>query len=246
MITVHDIIKNDSRLRVELCPHGTSKSVENGIWYGQHTCVSEGFTLDDPLPSDPGGAIIRNQLKVEHYSVANFGFVVLHCSGFPHSTMTQITRHRDSAFLVQSGRYTGQRFVDIAEQKIPVESGFYFRPVGEYQDRQGKRYEYTEGQLFDDQNWAFGGCCQYLCKIEAGWAEEHARAYSIPYEFRQNFSIAGTLEAVFHWLDQRSKKDSQLEIQALALLSINELKKACPSLANWYEETRYGKARLAP
>ncbi|MBU6230883.1 MAG: FAD-dependent thymidylate synthase, partial [Cyanobacteria bacterium REEB459] len=42
-----------------------------------------------------------------------------------------------------SFRYTGQRIVDVAEGKRPVEEVFYLRPVGFYTDRQGKKYEYT-------------------------------------------------------------------------------------------------------
>lgn len=246
MITAQDIIDNEPRFKVRLCPHGTSRDIEKGIWQGQHICVAEGFTLADSPPSNPGDAVVRHQLKVEHYSVLNFGFVVLHCQGFPHSTMTQISRHRDQAILVQSGRYTGQRFIDVAEGESDVESAFFFRPVGMYQDRQGKRYEYTAEDLAGDRVWCKQGCDRYAAKIAAGHSEEHARSSSISYEFRQNFSIAGTVEAMFHWLDQRSKKDSQIEIQALARLAMNELHTACPTLAQWYEENRYGRARLAP
>ena len=248
MITAQDILDNDPRLKVEINWDSTSRCIERGVWYGQHECVSESAGLDDPSPVNPGQAIIKHQLTPEHsahYSVLNFGFIAMHCYGFPHSTMTQITRHRDSAFLVQSGRYTGQRFVDVADGTKEVHQAFYFRPTGVYQDRQGKRYEYHSAEFMSDLMWCESACYRYQEKISQGFSEEHARAM-LPYEFRQNFAIAGTVESVFHWLDQRSKKDSQLEIQAIAILGLRCLKKATPNLGQWYEDNRYGKARLAP
>ena len=236
----------DPRFRVEIDWDGSSRSPERGIWRGQHTCVAEGFTMDDEPPVNAGDAIIRHQLKVEHFGVLRFGFLSLHCAGFPHSTMAQLTRHQDSAHLVQSGRYTSERFLKVADKKMNVDEVFYFRPVGVYQDRRGKRYEYTHQDRLDDMTWCEIACERYAKYIVNGFSEEHARALTIPYEFRQNFSIAGDLQAVFHWLDQRSKKDSQLEIQALAKMAAARLVEFAPSLGEWYMANRYGKARLAP
>jgi thymidylate synthase (FAD) len=249
MITAQDILDNDPRLQVRINWDSTSRNIERGIWHGQHECVSETPGLDDTPPANPGQAIIKHQLTPEHsahYSVLNWGYLALHCYGFPHSTMTQITRHRDSSHLVQSGRYTGQRFVDVADGEIDVADVFYFRPIGTYQSRQAKRYEYEVRELKRDRLYCHTGCEVYDGKIRHGFSEEHARENSIPYNFRQNFAIAGTIEAVFHWVDQRSKKDSQLEIQALALLGLQCLKEAAPNLGQWYEDNRYGRARLAP
>ena len=242
MITAQDILDNDPLLRVKVDPYGSSLDAEKGIWYGQHVCVAEGFALDDEAPKKPGKGIIDHQLRVEHYSVLNFGFLVLHVGGFPHSTMCQLTRHQDSKHLVQSLRYTGQRFLD---ESLSIRENFYFRPLGTYQDRKGKRYEYLAQDEFEDMRYCEKACERYRTRISQGFSEEHARSY-MPYEFRQNFAIAGTIEAVFHWLDQRSKKDSQLEIQALAILALQRLKETCPNLGQWYEENRFGKGRLAP
>lgn len=235
----------DPRFRVEIDWDGSSRSPERGIWRGQHTCVAEGFTMEDEPPVNAGDAIIRHQLKVEHFGVLRFGFLSLHCAGFPHSTMAQLTRHQDSAHLVQSGRYTSERFLKVANADIPLGDVFYFRPLGEYQDRSGNRYEYTMQDRIDDKRNCIRACKIYSRRIESGWAEEHARDM-LPYNFRQNFSIAGDLQAVFHWLDQRSKKDSQLEIQALAKMAAARLVEFAPSLGEWYMNNRWGKARLAP
>ncbi len=242
-------ILEDPYLRVEIDWNGSSRAPLPGIWYGQHACVSEGFSLDDPLPKDPGAAILKHQLKSEHsphFSVLRYSYLILHCAGFPHSVMCQLTRHQDSAHLVQSLRYTGDRFVQFARgERYSVEELFYFRPLSTYQDRKGNRYEYTQEWLGRDRQKSVESAHEYAEKIDAGWSEEHARD-GLRYNFRQNFAIAGDLQAVFHWLDQRSKADSQLEIQALAYKALERVKEFAPQLGGWYEENRYGKARLAP
>lgn len=238
----------DPRFRAEIDLAASSKAPELGIWRGQHVCVAEGFSLDDTMANDPGGAVVRNQLTSKHsahYSVLNFGFMVLHFGGFPHSVMCQITRHHDCSFLVQSGRYTGKRFLAIADGSAPVQDAFYFRTPGHYQDRHGNRYEYTEFDLAYDKGESVASAQLYANRIRSGWAEEHARD-QMPYNFRQNFAVAGTLKDWFHLLDQRSKADSQIEIQALAAMAMDCLIDFAPSLGQWYKANRYGKANLAP
>jgi len=238
----------DPYFRVEIDYNASSRAPGAGIWHGQHTCVAEGFSLDDPLPKDPEGAIIRHALKSKHsahYSVLRFGYLVLHCGGFPHSVMCQLTRHQDSAHLVQSGRYTGKRFLKIVSGDASIESGFYFRPLGHYQDRQGRHYEYTPEEYEEDLADSLASAERYVQRLNKGWAEEHARE-SLRYNFRQNFAIAGDIQSVFHWLDQRSKADAQLEIQALAAMAMDRVIEFIPSIGAWYKKERYGRASLAP
>jgi thymidylate synthase ThyX len=58
--------------------------------------------------------------------------------------------------------------------------------------------------------------------------------------------MAGTIEAVFHWLDQRTLADSQVEAQTLAWMALDELEKWEPTLFGWYRQNRAGKNLLAP
>ncbi len=239
----------DPHFRVVPDLDGSSPCPEKSIWSGQHQCVSECFTYDDnsPSPEKCGDAIIRHQLTGDrgHYSVLRFGYLVLGCDGFPHSVVSQITRHQDSAFLVQSGRYTGERFIKVANGELPVEQVFYFRPLGYYTDRKGKRYGYSELDKSEDKHNCFNACVRYAKKIEQGYSEEHARD-CIPYNFRHSFVLAGDLRAFFHWLDQRTKADSQLEIQTLAAMCFDAAYPLAPRLMEWYKQNRYGRARLAP
>ena len=49
----------------------------------------------------------------------------------------------DGIVVHNSGRYTGQRILDVADGKRQLEEVFYLRPVGNYTDREGKKYYYN-------------------------------------------------------------------------------------------------------
>lgn len=251
---------DDPYFRVELDLDGTSPNPEVAIWRGQHQCVCEGFSPDDPLPAKPGEAIVHHQMKVEHYSVLNKAFFSFHIGGFPHSTVMQFVRHQDSHHLVQSGRYTGKRFIpasaeetpvegqtilDVVESKLSLEEVFYLRPEGYYTDRGSSKYYYSEDERKADLKRCKDSAIVYADKVRRGWSEEHARDFVL-HNFRQNFNLSGTLEAIFHLLDQRTKADSQIEAQTLAELIMRRVEERAPVLGAWYRKERYGKARLAP
>lgn len=244
-----NLITQDPHFRVEIDKDATSPNPEAAIWRGQHACVSELFAYDEPIPHNPGDIVVKHQMKPKHFSVLRKAYISFCCSGFPHSVIAQITRHQDSAFLVQSNRYTGQRFVELGMKNQPslaeIEEVFYFRPVGIYRDRFGSSFEYDETEREGDLRQAYFACKDYAHKINRGCPYEMARG-SIPYDFRQNFDISGDLQAVFHWLDQRNLADSQIEIQSLAGMVMAHLDDWCPAIARWYRENRWGKNLLAP
>lgn len=261
----------DNHFRVEICEHGSSPSPQRAMWRGQHQCVSEGFAWDEAVPkeSKAGEAVIRHEMKKQHFSVLRPAYLVLYAGGFPHSVVSQITRHQDSAFLVQSMRYTGDRMARLGElihsreqNMAPnftqyemlgkntdlideIENLFYFRPLGNYTDRQGARYEYRNVHYMQDLCRCAEASKSYYLRVNDGFSEEHARD-CLPYNFRQNFMIAGDMQAVFHWLDQRSKTDSQMEIRQFAELAMTKIMEWCPEVGGWYFENRYSKAKLAP
>jgi thymidylate synthase (FAD) len=221
MITI-----NDPYFRVEIDLNSSSANASKGIWSAQHTCVTEGFSLDDKPPTNSADAVIRHELKRKHWSVLEDGFVSIHFGGFPHSVAMQLVRHQASKPLVQSSRYTGKRFVDVAEGTRQVEEVFYFRKYNQnYRDRSSNHYFYSSADYQDDLNQCYDACVKYAKRIEGGFAEEHARDF-IPQNFRQNFKMSGTIRAMFHWLDQRTLADSQLEAQALAWMALGKLKEA--------------------
>lgn len=240
---------DDPRFRVETCKYGSSPYPQTSIWIGQHQCVSQEFAHDVEPPSESrcGEIIVKHQLSGDkgHYSVLDQAFLKLGCASFPHSVMVQITRHRDSAFLVESGRYTGSRFVKVANGEIPIDEAFYYRPEGWYTSRDGKKYYHSEEKNDRRRKRDLEACHEYAEMIELGYSEEHARD-CLPYNHRQHFIMSGTLKDCFHWLDQRAKRDSQLEIQTLAAMAFNQVKWFSPEIAEWYEVNRLYRARLAP
>jgi thymidylate synthase (FAD) len=76
-------------------------------------------------------------------------------------------------------------------------------------------------------------------------SEEHARDI-IPYAIRQHFVVSFNLRSALHFMDLRSKRDAQLEIQQLCDLIWPHLESWAPEIAAWYAASRLHKARLAP
>lgn len=144
-----------------------------------------------------------------------------------------------------SFRYTGQRIIDVADGQRDVEDVFYLRPVGHYDNRQGKKYFYSEAQRDEDKAWCLAACERYRQRINEGLAEEHARSL-IPFDARQHFVMSCNVRSLMHLLDLRWKKDAQLEAQKLCELMYEHFEAWCPEIADWYSKNRAKKARLSP
>ncbi|MEY2976464.1 MAG: FAD-dependent thymidylate synthase [Prochlorotrichaceae cyanobacterium] len=144
-----------------------------------------------------------------------------------------------------SMRYTGQRIAKAATGEIPIEDVFYLRPAGEYMDRFGKKYLYSEEQRQQDLAWCEEAAKRYKLNLEQGMAEEHARGV-LPFDYRQHFVVSFNVRSLMHFLDLRAKKDAQLEIQKLCDLMWPHFQAWVPEIAEWYEKSRLGKARLSP
>jgi thymidylate synthase (FAD) len=144
-----------------------------------------------------------------------------------------------------SMRYTGDRIRQAANGELELEEVFYLRPVGDYSDRQGKRYTYSADQRAIDLDLCRAAAERYRDLLNAGYAEEHARGI-LPFDYRQHFVVSFSLRAFLHFLDLRAKLDAQDEIRALCDLMWPHLQNWAPEIAAWYEKSRLHKARLAP
>lgn len=238
----------DFGFRMILDQDATSPNAIAAIWRGQHQCVTEDFAGDKTPPTNAAEIVIKHQLQGDrgHYSVLDQAFVAMAIEGAPHEAVAQLTRHHESKFLVQSGRYTGARFIAVAEGKLDVKKVFYHDPVGEHQDRDGKRFEVTNDDIYDYYEDCENACRKYAYLVNSrGYSYEAARS-RIPYGFRQNFQMSGRLRDWWHLLDQRTKADSQLATRTLALMMHGVLFAVDSRLQEWYEKERLGKARLAP
>ena len=231
-------IAENSTRRVEAC-YGRSPGVSESL------IDYSGFVYCATVST--GALMVRRKNKVfvsgnclEHPAIT------LNAGWFPHSVMQQARTHRVGvSFDVQSMRYSGQRICDAAEGRLEIEDVFYLRPVGDYADRQGKKYTYTADQRAIDLNTCHLAAERYRDLMAAGFAEEHARGI-LPFDYRQHFVVSFSLRAFLHFLDLRAKLDAQEEIRALCDLMWPHLEAWVPEIAGWYAKTRLHKARLAP
>lgn len=222
------------------------------IYAAMHQDYAEGFVAHErelwPSEERCGELIVNNLLKGGrgHYGPLEHPQIVLNVGWFPHSTMQQIRTHRVGvSFDVQSFRYTGKRILDVVEGERDVEEVFYLRPVGSYSDRQGKKYDYTTAQRQQDITWCLEASRRYKERIEQGFAEEHARGL-IPFDIRQHWIMSANVRSLMHLLDLRWKADAQLEAQKMCEVIWPHFQAWTPTIADWYENNRLKKARLAP
>jgi thymidylate synthase (FAD) len=222
------------------------------VYAGMHQDYSEGFVVDDradwPDENRAGAVCVKRLLAGGrgHYGPLEHAQIVLNAGWFPHSVMQQARTHRVGvSFDVQSMRYTGERILKAAKKEIDIETVFYLRPVGEYLDRKGGKYTYTEQKRSDDLLYCLESAKRYEVMIRDGAAEEHARGM-LPFDYRQHFVVSFSLRAFLHFLDLRAKLDAQEEIRQLCNLMWPHLQSWAPEIASWYEKTRLHRARLAP
>lgn len=240
----------DPLFRVELI--AATPNPQQCVYAAMHQDYSEGFVWDEkdswPDERKAGEICVKRLLAGErgHWGPLEHAQIVLNVGWFPHSVMQQARTHRVGiSFDVQSGRYTSTRILDVAATKRTVEEVFYLRPVGEYKDRQGKHYSYTEEMRRVDLARCNDAACHYAYQIRQGMAEEQARGM-IPFDFRQHFVVSFSLRSFLHFMDLRSKLDAQPEIQTLCELMWPHFKAWVPEIAGWYETNRLHRARLAP
>lgn len=261
----------DNFFRIEVISQ--TPSPQQTIYAAMHTDYSEEFVFDEVFETkdifsmatgeptgmtitewsgisekDCGEVIVKRLLAGGrgHFGCLEHPQIVFNCGWFPHSVMQQVRTHRVGiSFDVQSGRYTSQRILDVADGKRELEEVFYLRPLGEYTDRTGKRYEYTSRDRAFDRDAIGMASLRYREKIEKGYSEEHARDL-IPYAIRQHFVMSVNVRSLMHLLDLRAKADAQLEAQQLCELIFPHFEKWVPAIAQWYKENRLGKARLSP
>jgi thymidylate synthase (FAD) len=240
----------DPLFRVELI--AATPNPQTCIYAALHQDYCEDFVCDTALtwPNEArcGEIAIKRLLdgNRNHFGCLEHPQITLNCGYFPHTVMQQARTHRVAcSFDVQSGRYTSQRVIDVVEGKRSIEEVFYLRPVGRYTDRKGAKYEYGEEQRLCETWVCLEAAKRFADSVRSGMAEEHAREL-LPYAIRQHFVVSFNLRSAMHFMDLRAKKDAQLEIQQLSELIWREVKLWVPELAEWYEQNRMYKARLAP
>lgn len=189
-----------------------------------------------------GELVIERCLRYGHWGVVEHPSITLNCQYVPHSTVMQFRTHRLATFDVQSFRYTSESITSIDNQE-KLEQAFYFRQVGDYTDRSGKRYYYSAIARQNDCNDVKSSVARYKSKMKAGFSEEHARD-CLPSNYRQHFVMSVNLRSALHILNLRRKADAQLECQWLADAIYERLLEWAPEIVGWYDSSH--KKHLAP
>ena len=238
------------RFRVDLI--SATPNPQQCVYAAMHQDYSECFVAADradwPDETRAGEICVKRLLAGErgHYGPMEHAQIVLNVGWFPHSVMQQARTHRVGvSFDVQSMRYTGERICRAADGALDLEEVFYLRPIGEYSDRQGKKYPYTAEQRQLDLDHCQKAAERYRDLLRSGFSEEHARGI-LPFDYRQHFVVSFSLRAFLHFMDLRAKLDAQLEIRQLCDLMWPHMVSWAPEFAAWYEKSRLHKARLAP
>jgi len=239
----------DTKFRVEVIV--ATPNPQQCVYAAMHQDYSEGYVADDrqdwPDEAAAGAICVKRLLAGErgHYGPLEHPQIVFNVGWFPHSVMQQARTHRVASFDVQSMRYTGERICRAARGELHLEDVFYLRPVGQYSDRQGKRYYYSAEQRATDLCLCRTAAARYAGLIAAGFAEEHARGI-LPFDFRQHYVVSFNLRALMHFLDLRAKLNAQEEIRQLCGLIVPHFQRWAPEIAQWYIDHRWERARLAP
>lgn len=219
-----------------------------------HQDYSEGYVYEeilekqDKFPNErkSGEIIVNRLLKQKHFGPLEHVSITFNVGYFSHSVMQQARTHRIASFDVQSGRYTGERIIKAAMGEIDIEKVFYLRPVGDYTDRQGTKYTYTEKERKQHLSKLRLAAAEYARDVnEYGMSEEHARGL-IPFDIRQHFVVTLNARALLHFFDMRMPLDAQLEIGQLCNLMYPHFCNWMPEVADWYTRNRKGKNQLAP
>jgi len=239
----------------------TGLTTQQVIWAAMHQCYSARYVWeeiqDGELPDDEaaGRSVVANLLKGDrgHYGPIEEMGITVACGYVPHSVMQQLRTHRIAVtFDCQSMRYTSQSIIDAAsdedwEPTGPLESAFYLRPVGEYRDRNGKRYIYTGVHRGMDIEDCHRAAEKYRHRVvDLGFSEEHARGL-LPFDYRQHFMVSfNNIRSLWHMLDLRWRKDAQLEAQWLMDSIAEATAPIAPAMWEWYCDTRAKRGKLAP
>ena len=209
-----------------------------------------------------------------HFGPFEHPQITFNVAGFPHSVMQQARTHRvGTSFDVQSFRYTGGHIADLGRsidlwannhgitptlayrtgQMVTyvmaysdmVESIFYVRPAGTYQDRNSGRCVFSEEHRIMALADIAYAAYRYWEMVNGNMPYEMARGF-VPFDYRQHFVVSFNMRSLMHFLDLRSKKDAQLEIRQMCDLLFDQFKGWAPEIAQWYEENRLHRGVLAP
>ena len=145
-----------------------------------------------------------------------------------------------------SQRYTGKRIVKVVNGELKFEEVFYIRPVGTYQNRQGKRFYMTEEMREEKKAVILATAKHYAHYVNTFNEPEESARDVLSQAIRQNFFMSTSCRTLMHLILVRSAKDVQLECR-------NCIDQMMIHFANWMPATEkltrdrfYVKGNLTP
>jgi thymidylate synthase (FAD) len=224
------------------------------VYLGLSQDYSADQIISTELTDERCGEIAVSRLlsgKRGHWGPLEAPAITVSVGYFPTSALAQARTHRVGvSFDFQSFRYTSEKVLACGAEpyanKEKMNEVFYNRPSGDYTDRHGKKYTYTEGQRDEDLFDAWKSCQKYYGRYSThNFSEEHLRG-NVPHDYRQHALMSFNLRSAFHFLDLRAKADAQPEICTIAELLALHLSDWVPEIFRWYKENRFRKAILSP
>lgn len=222
----------DPLFSVAIDPNSKQVNPDLAIWNAMHQCVDGGSAGNVTTCSDPVDAVVRHALKFGHWDVLHHASIKLDFKGFPHDTAMQMRTHRQAAVLVQSMRYSDERFSLCADGDVHPNELFYFPP------------NCDQISAISNECKAQRSCEDYANEVRRGMNKEDARRYLLA-GYRQNFTISATFCQWFHIFDRRLLADTQLETQSACWMALGQLREYS-QFFEWYRIYRAGKNMLAP
>lgn len=164
-----------------------------------------------------------------HYGPLEHPQITFLVSGYPHSAIQQLTRHRIGAtYDVQSFRHCN------LSGEAEIEDLIYIRPIGQGMSE-------SERQLAIES--AKETMVAYNKLISKGVSVETARSI-LPADYRQRFVATFNMRSLMHIISVREKGNAQLEIRDMVERFNSAFGFWAPQINNWF---RYNhKGLLAP
>lgn len=226
-------------------------------------CYSEGLVVDDYLNADPDQMAwlkdvpsldFRKReksafnwlndavLKKKHFGILEHASISLLIQGYNKNSVMQLRTHRNASFAVQSGRYSGKRFLD---DKYDVDDLYWYLSEEEsnHKDRSGASYSIDRNR---ERSMQYFNRQQFRNLVKANVPMEQARDI-LGSGIRTDFTMSCNLRTLFHIFALRTPLDAQLDVRLMMDHISHEIIKSgwCQEMMIWHRKKYYGKSTLA-
>lgn len=187
-----------------------TKEPERVIAAAARLCYSErsGEDLFENLSDEEVKKLVKNILNLGHYSVLEHVSFTFSISGISRVTTHQLVRHRVGCSYSQRS----QRYIE--------EDNFSFIIPPSIKERPELLAKYT--QAMENLNRLYEEFAEIVPKEDA--------RYLLPQAIESNIIVTYSLRALLHFIELRTCKRAQWEIQILAWRMLKEAKKVAPLL----------------